>query len=77
MNFISDTKFQPSKNWPFNYHILSYLLQTTAVKCNAHPSNKVNYFKMFYVIVIILRGLLQDLLIRYNHNTMVEIDTCL
>ena len=26
------------------------------VKCNVHPSNDVNYSKMFYVVVIILRG---------------------
>ena len=52
---------------------LAYLVQITVVKWYAQPSNGVDYLKMFYVVVIVLRGLLQALLIKYNHNTMVEI----
>ena len=52
----------------------AYLVQITLVKCNTRPSNNVNYFKMYYVVVSMLRGLLKDFLVNYNHNTMVEID---
>ena len=55
----------------------AYLIQITLVSCDAHPSNVANYSKMFCVIVIMLRGWFQALLIRYNHNTMVEIYPCL
>ena len=55
----------------------AYLVQITVVKCNTHPSNDMNYFKMLYVIVIMLRGLFQALLIKYNPISMVEIDMCL
>ena len=54
----------------------AYLVQITVVKFDAQPSNDVKYFKMFFVAVIILRGSLQTLLIKYNRNTMVEIDMC-
>ena len=73
MNFISDTTFQPSKSWYFTYHMCAYLVQITVVKFDALPSNDVNYFKILYVIVIMLRGKLQALLIKYNQNNMVEI----
>ena len=42
-------------NWPFIYHMCAYLVQITVVKCDAQPSNDVNCFKMFYVVVIMLR----------------------
>ena len=29
----------------------AYLVQITVMKCNAEPSNDVNYFKMFYAVV--------------------------
>ena len=77
MIFIPVSKYQPSKIWPFTYHMCAYLVQITVVKCNAQTSNDVNYFKMLYVVVIMLRGQLQALLIRYNQNNMAEIDQCL
>ena len=46
-------------------------------KCDAQPSNCVDYINMFYVVVIMLIGLLQALIIKYNHNTVVEIYPCL
>ena len=49
----------------------------TVLQYDAHPSNNVNYFKMFYVVVIMLRCYFQDFLIKYNQNTMIEIDQCL
>ena len=64
--FVSDTTFQPSKSWHFAYHMCSYLVQITVVKFEAQPSKDVNYFNMFYVVVIMLRGLLQAFLIKYN-----------
>ena len=39
--------------------------------------NSVNHFKMCCVSVIMLRGKLLVLPIKYNHNTKVEIDPCL
>ena len=45
--------------------------------CDAQPLNDVNYFNMFYGVVITLMGKLQALLINYNHNTMLEKDQCL
>ena len=61
----------------FTYHMCAYLVKITVVKCGAQTSNDVNYFKMYYVVVIMLRGQLQALLFKYNHNTMVEIYKCL
>ena len=77
MIFIPVSTYQSFKSWPFTYHMCTHLVQIIVVKCGAHPSNDVNYFKMFYVVVIILRGLLQSLIIKYNQNTMVEIYQCL
>ena len=54
--FIPVSTYQPSKSWPFVYHMCAYLVQITVVKCDAQPSNDVNYFEMFYVAVIMLRG---------------------
>ena len=77
MMFIQVSTYQPSINWPFIYHMCAYLVQITAVNCDAQPSNDVNYFNIFYVAVIMLRWWLLAFLIKYNHNTMVEIDLCL
>ena len=76
MNSISDNTFQPSKFWPLAYHMCAYLVQID-VECDAQPSNDVNYFKMLYVVVIMLRRFLQAFLIKYNKNTMAEIDMCI
>ena len=54
--FIPVYKYQPSKSWSFAYHMCAYLVQITVVKCDAQPSNNMNYFNIFYVVVIILRG---------------------
>ena len=51
--------------------------KNAVVKCDAQPSNDVNYFKMFFVVVIMLKGQLQALLIKYNQNTVVEIEQSL
>ena len=75
--FIPFSTYQPYKRQPFTYHMCAYLVQITVVKCGAQPSNDVNYFNSFYVVVIILGGQLQYFIIKYNHNTMVEIDQCL
>ena len=56
LNFIPVSTYQTSKSWPFTYHMCAYLVQITLVKCDAHPSNYVNCFKMFYVVVILFRG---------------------
>ena len=40
----------------FIYHMYAYLVQITVVNCDAQPSNDVNYFKMFYVAVIMQKG---------------------
>ena len=55
-DFIPVSIYQPSKNWPFVYHMCAYLVLITVVKCDAQSSNDVNYFKMFYVAVITMRG---------------------
>ena len=55
-DFIPVSIYQPSKGWPLAYHMCAYLVQITVVKFNAQPSNVVNYFKMYYVVVIMLRG---------------------
>ena len=54
--FLQDSTYQPSKIWPFIYHMCAYLVQITAGNCNAQPSNDVNYFKIFYVAVIMHKG---------------------
>ena len=77
MIFISVSKYQPYKSWIFIYYMCAYLVQITVVKCDAQPSNDVNYFKMFCVIVTMLIGQLQALLIKYNPNTMLVIYMCL
>ena len=77
MILIPVSTYQPSKSWPFTYHMCAYLLQITVVQCNTQTSNDVNYFKIFYVVVIMLIGQLQDFLIRYNQNSIVEIYLCL
>ena len=61
----------------FTYHMCAYLVQISVAKYNAQPSNDGNYFKMFFVAVIMLRGQQQVLLIKYNLSIMVEIDLCL
>ena len=77
MIFIPVSKYQPSKSWLFTYHMCAYLVQITVVKCNVQPSNDVDYFKMFFVAVIMLRSWLLALLIKSNQNIMVEIYLCL
>ena len=77
MVFVPVSTYQTSKTQPFTYHMCAYLLQITVVKCDAQTSNDVNYFKKFYVVLIMLRGQLQAFLIKYNKNTMVEIYQCL
>ena len=77
MNFIPVSTYQTSKIWLFTYHMCAYLVQITVVKCDAQPSNDVNHLNMFYAVVIMLRGQLQDFLIKSNQNTMVEIYQCL
>ena len=54
--FIPVSIYQPSKSWPFTYHMCAYLVQITVVKCDTQPSNAVNYFRILYVVVIMLRG---------------------
>ena len=54
--FIQVSTYQPYINWPFIYQMCAYLVQITVVNCDAQPSNDVNYFKMYYVAVIMLRG---------------------
>ena len=49
-------RYQPSKCWPFIYHMCAYFVQITVVKYDAQPSNDVNYFNVFYVVVSMLRG---------------------
>ena len=75
--FILVSTYQPSKNWPFIYHMCAYLVQITVVNCDEQPSNNVNYVKMYFVTVIMQRGWYQFLLIKYNLNTKAEIDICL
>ena len=65
--------YQELKGWPLNYHMCAYLVKIIVLSCDAQPSNVKNCFKMFYAVVIILRGCLQAFTIKYNHNTMVEI----
>ena len=77
MIFVPVSIYQPYTCRPFTYHMCKYLVQITVVSCDAQPPKVANYFKMFYVVVIILRGSFQTLLIKYNHNTMVEIDQCI
>ena len=77
MVFVPVSTYHSSKISTFNYHMCAYLVQITAMKCDAHPSNIVNYFKMFYAVVVILRGQLQALLIKYNQNNMVDIYQCI
>ena len=62
--FVPVSTYQQYKSWPFSYHMCAYLVQIIVVQCDAQPSNDVNYFKMFYGVVIMLRGYLQDLLIK-------------
>ena len=54
--FISVSIYHPSKVWTFTYHMCAYLVQITVVGCGTQPSKVANYFNMFYVIVIIMRG---------------------
>ena len=54
--FIQVSTNQPSINWPFICHMYVYLVQITVVNCDAQPSNDVNYFKMFFVAVIMQKG---------------------
>ena len=54
--FIPVYIYLPSKSWPFANHMCAYLVQITVVKCDAQTSNNMNYLKMFYVVVIMLRG---------------------
>ena len=58
--FIQVSIYQPSKSWPFIYHMYAYLVQITVVNCDAQPSNDVNYFKMYYVAVIMQKGQFMD-----------------
>ena len=44
------------KTWPFTYPMCTYLVQITVVKCDTQTSNHVNYFKMYYFVVIMMRG---------------------
>ena len=44
--FVPVSTYKPSKSWPFVYHMCAYFVQITVVKCEAQPSNAVNYFKM-------------------------------
>ena len=44
------------QNLAFHLPHVRILGKITVVKCDAQPSKDVNYSKMFYVIVIILRG---------------------
>ena len=53
--FIPVSTYQPSKSWLFTYHMCAFLVKITVVKCDTHPSNIMNYFKMFYFAMIILR----------------------
>ena len=53
---IPVSTYQPSKTWIFIYHMCAYLVQITVVKCDAQHLHNVNYLKMFYAVVIILRG---------------------
>ena len=76
MIFIPVSTYQRYKSYPFTYHMCAYLVQITVARCDAQPSTDVNYFKMYYVVVIMLRGSLQVLIIKYNHNNMVEMDMC-
>ena len=55
MIFILFSLYRPSKSEPFTYRMCVYLVQITVAKCDAQPLNNVNYFKMFYVVVIMLR----------------------
>ena len=55
-DFINVSKYQPSINWPFICHMYVYLVQITVMNCDAQPSNDVNYFKMFFVAVIMQKG---------------------
>ena len=55
-DFIPVSTYQPYKSWSFIYHMCAYLVQITVVKCDAQPSNDMNYFKMFFVAVIMLIG---------------------
>ena len=77
MIFIPVSTYQPSKSWPFTYQMFIYLVQITVVDCDTQPSNDVNYFKVYYIAVIMQKGQYKVLLIKYNLNTMVEIDMCL
>ena len=54
--FIQVSTYQPSKSWPFIYHMCAYLVQITVVNFDAQPSNDVNYFKMYFVAVIMQKG---------------------
>ena len=63
-DFHTSSYIPSIKSWTFTYHMCAYLVQITVVSCDAHPSNVANYFKMFYVVVIMLIGYLQVFLIK-------------
>ena len=75
--FITVSIYQLSKSCPFVYHMCAYLVQITVLNYDSQPSNVLNYFNIFYIVLIMLRGWLQVLLIKYNQNIMVEIYQCL
>ena len=54
--FIQVSTYHPSKSWPFICHMCAYLELITVVNCDEQPSNDVNYFKMYFVTVIMQRG---------------------
>ena len=44
--FIPVSTYQPSKSWPFTYHMCAYLVKITVVSYDANPSNVANYLKI-------------------------------
>ena len=37
LNLLSVYIYPPYRGWPFTYHMCAYLVQITAVKCDAQP----------------------------------------
>ena len=44
------------KKLVFNLPHEAYLVQITVVQCDTQPSNDMNNVKMFYVVVIMMKG---------------------
>ena len=72
-NFHTTLFIQQCRSWRFTFHMYKYSVQIT-VKTLVEPRvNAANHFKMCYVAVSMLRGLLLVFPTKYNQNFMMEI----